>query len=220
MGEGPVPADAKISFLKPVAGLDWIVGASVSLEEVETTVTTMRERLNAQVMKDILRTVLILAGVIVLVMIAVYLFFAKLRQNLEQFLQFFRRAETRAASIPLETLHFRELQDLADAANSLVTKRNAAEKALAESEERFNLALDSVSDAVWDWNVETGEVYFSPRWYTMLGYEPNELPQEFETWESLLHPDDLSYAVQTVSQHLESGEPFEVEFRMRTKNNQ
>jgi PAS domain S-box-containing protein len=101
-----------------------------------------------------------------------------------------------------------------------ITERKLAEKALSASEERLKLALDSVTDAVWDWQVDTGEVYYSSRWYTMLGYEPYELPQDFETWRSLLHPDDLPGSEAKVFRHLESAEPFESEFRMRTKDNQ
>jgi len=101
-----------------------------------------------------------------------------------------------------------------------VTERKRVEEALKKSEERLTLALDSVSDAVWDWRVDTGEVYFSSRWYTMLGYEPYELPQEFETWRKLLHPDDLPGSETKISQHLEIAEPFEIEFRMRTKDDQ
>jgi PAS domain S-box-containing protein len=101
-----------------------------------------------------------------------------------------------------------------------ITKRKEAERALRKSDERLKLALDSVTDAVWDWRVDTGEVYFSSRWYTMLGYEPYELPQEFETWRQLLHPDDLQKSEKTVFHHLELAEPFEIEFRMRTKDGQ
>jgi PAS domain S-box-containing protein len=101
-----------------------------------------------------------------------------------------------------------------------ITDRKQAEEALKKSDERLKLALDSVSDAIWDWRVDTGEVYFSSRWYTMLGYAPYELPQEFETWRNLLHPDDLPDSESIVFSHLEMAEPFELEFRMRTKDNQ
>jgi two-component system cell cycle sensor histidine kinase/response regulator CckA len=99
-----------------------------------------------------------------------------------------------------------------------ITRRKEAERAQRESDKRLKLALDSVSDAVWDWNVATNQVYYSSRWYTMLGYEPYEMPQEFGTWQKLLHPDDLPSAEQVVYRHLETGEPFETEFRMSTKD--
>ena len=98
-----------------------------------------------------------------------------------------------------------------------ITEQKQTEEALYESDERLKLALDSVSDAVWDWRLDTDKVYFSSRWYTMLEYEPYELPEAFETWRNLLHPDDLPYAEQTVMQHLELAKPFELEFRMKTK---
>ena len=101
---------------------------------------------------------------------------------------------------------------------ALGLSQRAAVEALQESERRFALAMDSVSDAVWDWRVDSGEVYFSPRWYTMLGYEPYEMPQSFETWRNLLHPEDLPRAEGEVMAHLETARPFEVEFRMRARD--
>jgi len=98
-----------------------------------------------------------------------------------------------------------------------VIERRQAKRALAESEQRLDLALESVNDAVWEWRIDTGEVYFSPRWFRMLGYEPSELPQEFDTWRSLLHPDDRGATETTVMEHVESAEQFEIEFRMRAK---
>ena len=101
-----------------------------------------------------------------------------------------------------------------------ITERKRVEEEIKKSDERLKLALDSVSDAIWDWRVDSGEVYFSSRWYTMLGYEPYELPQKYETWKNLLHPEDRLKTEPIVLQHLESGKPFELEFRMRTKDNQ
>ncbi|MFC1563500.1 PAS domain S-box protein [candidate division KSB1 bacterium] len=100
-----------------------------------------------------------------------------------------------------------------------VTERKKAEETLRFQEERLELALDATSDGLWDWNVQSGEVYFSPRYYTMLGYEPDELPSSYQTWEKLLHPDDKEHAVEKVQEHFESkNESFEVEFRLKTKS--
>jgi PAS domain S-box-containing protein len=98
-----------------------------------------------------------------------------------------------------------------------ITDSKRAKEALLESESRLGLALEAVSDGIWDWRVDTGKVYYSARWYLMLGYEPYELPQTFETWQKLLHPDDRSHAEQTISRHLETTEPFELELRMSTR---
>ncbi len=99
-----------------------------------------------------------------------------------------------------------------------VTERKQAERELQESEKRLRLVLDATNDGVWDLNVQTGEVYFSPRWYTMLDYEPYEIPESYETWASLLHPDDKEYAEGVIRRNLEGlTTGFEMEFRLKTK---
>jgi len=116
------------------------------------------------------------------------------------------------------------LQELADnmaygiSALRTQTRKKKAEEALRESEERLRLTLDAANDGIWDWNVPTGRALFSSRWYTMLGYEPDELPGTYTTWRSLLHPDDLEATEQKIQDHmLKEEEAYSVEFRMRTK---
>ncbi|MEO7996707.1 MAG: response regulator [Gemmatimonadaceae bacterium] len=60
---------------------------------------------------------------------------------------------------------------------------------LAESEERLAYALRGSDDGLWDWNIVTDTRWYSPRWWTMLGYEPNELQSNSSLWLSLAHPD-------------------------------
>ncbi len=97
-------------------------------------------------------------------------------------------------------------------------RRKRAEEALSESEERLRLALEGTTDGIWDWNIRTGEVYFSPRYYTMLGYEPNEFPASYDSWRQLLHPDDAELSDETIRKAVRELAPIAVEFRLRTKN--
>jgi len=100
-----------------------------------------------------------------------------------------------------------------------ITGTRVSQDALRQSEERLNLAIHASSLGLWDWDIQTNEVYFSPIWFSMLGYGPVELPQEFETWTSLLHPDDLEQTLNEVSGSVRDRvESFEIEFRLRHKN--
>lgn len=101
-----------------------------------------------------------------------------------------------------------------------ITLQKRAEEAMAASEERLRLALSAANDGVWDYHALTGETYFGPRYYTMLGYEPNEFPASYEAWKSLLHPDDVDRAERLLQRHLSSdqGRPYHSEFRMRSKS--
>ncbi|MCF8105306.1 MAG: PAS domain S-box protein [Desulfohalobiaceae bacterium] len=100
-----------------------------------------------------------------------------------------------------------------------VTEKIDMEEALKKSEERLTFALEASNDGLWDWNVRTGEVYFSPRYFTMLGYTPYELPQSYETWAGLLHPEDRAGVEAGILEHIaQKSEPFEKEFRLETKS--
>ena len=102
---------------------------------------------------------------------------------------------------------------------SVALQRRQAKETMQKSEERLNLALEAATDGLYDWNMQTGKMYFSSRYYTMLGYEPYEMPASYDTWISLLHPDDRTYVVNMVDEYTEKKrERHEVEFRMRTKS--
>ncbi len=100
-----------------------------------------------------------------------------------------------------------------------ITDRHRAQEAVRRSEERLTLAMSAVNDAVWDWNFATGDVYFSPLYFTMIGYEPNEVFPSYETWLNLLHPEDRERAEQALNDYIQQRSPqFRVDFRMRTKD--
>lgn len=100
-----------------------------------------------------------------------------------------------------------------------VTSRKLAEIALRENQERLALVIRGSNDGIWDWDLVTGEVYYSPRWKSMLGYEDEELENKYSTWEALLHPDEREQALAAVKACLSgpSG-TFELEQRLRHKD--
>ncbi|MYL83534.1 response regulator [Desulfovibrio aerotolerans] len=97
-----------------------------------------------------------------------------------------------------------------------IATRQKAQADLSNSQERLEMALAAVSDGLWDWRMDTGDVYFSPRWFAMLGYPPDAFAPRYETWRNLLHPEDLPQVEALILAHLETGEPYESELRMRT----
>lgn len=102
---------------------------------------------------------------------------------------------------------------------AVAIEREWREQALLISEQRYARALRGTTDGLWDWNILTGDVYLSPRWKQMLGYEETELASGRDAFFlTLLHPDDLP-KVQTARQaHFEHGAPYQVEFRLMTKS--
>jgi PAS domain S-box-containing protein len=98
-----------------------------------------------------------------------------------------------------------------------IGERKRRESALRESEERLMLAFAGAKEGVWDWNLETGAVIYSPRWKQMLGYGDDEIPANVNAWEMLLHPDDRPRA-EALNDAVRQGRPiYEGEFRLRHK---
>jgi len=89
--------------------------------------------------------------------------------------------------------------------------------ALQRSEERFQLAMRGANDGLWDWDVVTNNVFLSPRWKSMLGYEDHEIENRFESWVELLHPDDAETSQARLRECVEGDGNFETEFRLRRK---
>ncbi|MBN1207218.1 MAG: PAS domain-containing protein [Myxococcaceae bacterium] len=107
----------------------------------------------------------------------------------------------------------------AEASGSQLAGQRPREQQVAESTERLRLALESVDDAVWDWDVRTGVITASPRWLTMLGYEPMMKPTLAFWREQLCHPEDLPEAERRLAEHMEGRSPrYELEHRLRHKD--
>jgi hypothetical protein len=98
-----------------------------------------------------------------------------------------------------------------------ITTRTKAEEALKESEERFSIAVDGSNDGVWDWDIQKGTIYNSPRLKQMLGYGDDDFTNEVVFMESLLHPEDHAAIRAAILAHLRERTPYDVECRLRTK---
>ena len=93
------------------------------------------------------------------------------------------------------------------------------DKKLSESESRLIDSLEAAEHGVWDWDMVTGEVYYSPIWKSMLGYEVDELGNGLEEFESRIHPDDNSNLWELIQEHIDGfTKGFKAEFRMRSKS--
>lgn len=100
-----------------------------------------------------------------------------------------------------------------------IAERKKVETALQKSEERFKLAMEAANEGIWDLDVQTNQVYCSPGYWSILGYEPNATVRDNHFWEEMLHPDDRDGVLAVLDKSIADRRvEFSHEFRMRTKD--
>ena len=99
-----------------------------------------------------------------------------------------------------------------------ITDERAVRAQLEESRQRFDLALRGTSDAIWDWHLATGRLWYAPRFAEMMGYEASQSPQTIEAFEAMVHPDDRAKRTAILAEYLAGGfseRGYTMEYRLR-----
>jgi PAS domain S-box-containing protein len=99
-----------------------------------------------------------------------------------------------------------------------ITESKRTEQALRESEERLRLAFAGAQEGIWDWDLESNAVVYSPHWKHMLGYSEDEIEPHISAWERLVHPDDRRAADEAHDGVMRGQATYHAEFRLRHKN--
>jgi two-component system, cell cycle sensor histidine kinase and response regulator CckA len=99
-----------------------------------------------------------------------------------------------------------------------ITERRGQEEALRSEANLFTRAMGAAGDGIWDWDIRTGEVRYSPGFFEMLGYDPGDFSTHYSAWLSLVHPQDLTIVLRA---HVDCAEGkqegFAIEIRMKSR---
>ncbi len=102
-----------------------------------------------------------------------------------------------------------------------ISERKRVEQALRESEERYVLAIQGANDGIWDWNLKSNQIHYSPRWKTMLGYNETEIGNDILEWFDRIHMEDVEKVKLDLSAHMSGNTShFQNEHRMLHKDGQ
>lgn len=102
---------------------------------------------------------------------------------------------------------------------AIAIERKRNEEALRLSQERFELVTRATSDAIWDWNLETNELWWNEGFQKLFGYPPEEVGNDIASWEARLHPDDAERVIRDINEHIASGKThWADEYRFRRRD--
>jgi diguanylate cyclase (GGDEF)-like protein/PAS domain S-box-containing protein len=112
-----------------------------------------------------------------------------------------------------------ELGLLAGSFNAMLDQIELRDGALRTSEERYALAVEGAKEGLWDWDLASDRIYYSPRWMEMLGYGEGELEPEPREWFDRIHPDEAAQFHAALDAHLADASPqLEAEYRLRHRD--
>jgi diguanylate cyclase (GGDEF)-like protein/PAS domain S-box-containing protein len=116
--------------------------------------------------------------------------------------------------------YYKKEKELFELNKNLNIRIQEATKELQDERNRFSLAVEGSKDGLWDWNIQTDELFFSERFEKMLGYNVGDLPRNIDAWFGLLHPDDVDSTNEIIQNYLykKTQANYESSFRLRAKN--
>ncbi|MEM6414369.1 MAG: chemotaxis protein CheB [Pseudomonadota bacterium] len=119
----------------------------------------------------------------------------------------------RADKVPLKDTLLGE-NGLLIVAQDITTEKDALDR-LKVSEERYHLAVEGSLVGLWDWDCQSDDLYWSPRFKEIIGITDSNFRPEFDEFASRLHPDDKDATLAKLNAHIQRREPFHVEYRLR-----
>ncbi len=101
---------------------------------------------------------------------------------------------------------------------AMAIAHNRADEALSESQAILDFSYEATGDSLWDWEIQSGRMRFNRTWWTMFGYEPEEVEPTFDLWMEMIHPYDIERVDQLMQEYLVGNlKQFVVEYRARTR---
>jgi len=225
------PYQTKLSYSFGVEDWQWFVGTGEYLAKEEKEIaykkSLLQEHTNELIFSVVRNaTILVLITSTILFFIIRKIIFSPLRnlsQGLESFFNYLQ--DKRSHFFPIPVTSNDEIGKMSYEINESTKLSAAVHEQLQEvnqqlivEKERFELAVTGADHGLFDWDIKTDEVYYSPRWKSLIGYQDHEIENTFKEWEIRVHPDDLQQTFDKIQNYLQGKtDIYDASFRMKHK---
>ena len=165
----------KLSYTRPIPEWQWLVGAGVNMDKIETVIAQKRALLRERVKSDIFKIISILFAVLLFVLLIVKLISNRNKKNFNLFAAFFSKAATESVKLESEKFHFKEFETLAEAANRMIIERNEAETALRQSERNYRQLVQSANSIIMRMDTAGRVIFFNQYAQNFFGYSAADI---------------------------------------------
>jgi len=174
--KNPDKESPKTSFIYGIPELQWMIGAGVYLDDVETDIALMQTALTRQIKTKLFYSILVTVGIVVFFLLLFSRLNRRLRNDFNLIISFFTRAALFDEPIDRNMVYFNEIDQVAESANRMLENRRQAEEALKVSEERYRAIFHEAHDGIVLIEAETGRIAnCNPRLEEMTGRSLSDL---------------------------------------------
>jgi len=212
----------KISFIKGVKDWQWMIGAGLYVDDAQLVIQKQKNVLKGELIDITLSVILVSFLLGVLVIYIANLFSRKISGEMNLFLEFFENVSIKAEKINVDSIHYKELRQLAESANKMLDKqieieaiRTKTELSLRASESSLKEAQRITHYGSWEYNVITGDLYWSDEVFRILGLDPENTTPSYELFMSSTHPDDRERVNTTYKNSVVNRKPYDIEHRIK-----
>ena len=165
----------KLSYTKPISDWEWLIGAGVNMDRIETVIDQKKAALQEGVRSRLLNILLILTAILIFILLAAKIVSNRMRKGFNLFSEFFSKAATESVKIDTLNLHFKEFETLAQSANRMISQRDIAEAALRKSERSYRELVQSASSIIMRMDTAGRVIFFNTYAQNFFGYRKEDI---------------------------------------------
>jgi len=214
----------KISYMKGIKDWQWMIGAGLYVDDIQTVISNKKLKLQDEIIKQILIIFIISLFVSIIIVYIISIVNKRFIRELGMFLNFFKNLSHESDKINVDSLYYFELKELATTANRMLEKqieiedeRVKTEDLLRSSEANLKEAQKITHFGSWKHNIRSGKLFWSDEVFRIFELNPDRANPSYDLFLSIVHPDDIELVNHTYKDSIANKTTYDVEHRIKLK---